>query len=70
MSNFSRVVFSVFNIIIIYVFFFILITGKKKAEVLNPVQENQDLPGSPPRTSYSGTLFSPVYHYIGKLYKN
>ena len=38
--------------------------GKKKAEVLNPVQENQDLPGSPPRTSYSGTLFSPVYHYI------
>jgi len=49
-------------------FFFILNTGKKKAEVLNPVQENQDLPGSPPRTSYSGTLFSPVYHYIGKLY--
>lgn len=38
--------------------------GKKKAEVLNPVLENQDPAGSPPRTTYSGTLFSPVYHYI------
>ncbi|XP_063438157.1 CTD small phosphatase-like protein 3 isoform X2 [Mytilus trossulus] len=40
------------------------VKGKKKPEVLNPVQENQNppCPGSPPRTS--GTLFSPVYSYV------